>query len=42
MVKTAMDDNSSQEHILEDGQDRNGIRKTVETRVFREDQDQAL
>lgn len=41
MVKTAMDDNSSQEHILED-EDRNGIRKTTETRVFREDQGQAL
>ena len=42
MVKTAMDDNSSQEHILEDGLHRSGIRKTVETRVFREDEDQGL
>ncbi|KAL5329298.1 hypothetical protein ACEPPN_002809 [Leptodophora sp. 'Broadleaf-Isolate-01'] len=35
MVKTAMDDNSSQEHILEDD-DQRGLRKTVETSVFRE------
>ncbi|KAK0124191.1 hypothetical protein ONS95_009172 [Cadophora gregata] len=42
MVKTAMDGSSSQEHILEDGGDRGGIRKTVETSVSREEYRQAL